>query len=90
MMQKCLSDQKLLIKMSRKRLLEEADKFDSIENAIPNASIYGALSEVSPLKKGKNSVYFDGSITDGISFMRVVGFSAEQQQKVAAYVKRKA
>ena len=38
------------------------------------------------MKKGKNANYFDGSLTDGTSTMRFVGFTTEQQNKLATYL----
>ena len=70
---------------SRKRLYQDIDSFESIQQPLPNASIHGSFTSLSSLKKGKNSHYFDGIITDGTSFLRIVGFSSEQQKKLSAF-----
>ena len=47
-------------------------------------SIHGSFTTLSPPKKGKNSHYFDGIMTVGTSFLRIVGLSSEQQKKLSA------
>ncbi len=71
---------------SRKRLFEEIESLDSIKNPIPNANLHAAVSQVSPMQKGKNTNYFDGSISDGTCTMRVIGFTAEQQKKLSFHM----
>ena len=51
----------------------EVTTFDGMTPA--NASVHGLLVSVSRIKKGRNSEYFDGSITDGDCKLRFVGFS---------------
>ena len=50
-----------------------------------NASLHATLTSLSPLKKGKHSVYFDGTLTDGTTEQRFVGFSSEQQKKLVSF-----
>lgn len=72
--------------MARKRLFEEIDSFAAIDKPLPNASIHAAITSLSPVKRGKNSFYFDGMLTDGTTNLRVVGFTAEQQKKLAPFL----
>lgn len=75
--------------MARKRLFEEVEKFDLLDRPLSNASLHAAITSLSPVKKGKNSVYFDGIMSDGSSYIRVVGFSADQQKKLASLLELK-
>ena len=71
----------------RKRLFEEIESFDSLEKPLPNASVHAAVTEISPVKKGKNANYFDGNMTDGTTNLRFVGFNTEQQKKLSSLFK---
>lgn len=68
----------------RKHPLEEVHSLESVDHPVDNASVHVAIDELSPVKKGKQSIYFNGCVTDCESRMRNVGFSAEQQQKLAS------
>ena len=74
---------------TRKRLYEEISNFKQIDKPVPNARIHAAVTSLSPVKKGKTSIYFDGTMTDGDSHFRVVGFSSEQQKKLASFMDSK-
>ena len=39
-----------------------------------NTKIHGSITSLSPIKKGRNSVFFDGTPADGASKIRVVDF----------------
>lgn len=43
------------------------DEFDSLEEvkATDNGTVQGIVANVSPMKKGQSSMYFDASLTDG-------------------------
>jgi hypothetical protein len=70
----------------RKRPIEEVNQFDEINQAVPNATIHAAaITSLSPVKEGKRSKYFDGTLTDGISHMRMIGFNTDQQRKLTTY-----
>lgn len=73
----------------RKRQLEEIEALDELDRPIPNANIHGAVTMLSPVKKGRNSLFFDGTIADGKSSVRLVGFSAEQQKKLTTLQQNK-
>lgn len=70
---------------ARKRLFHEVADFVSISTPLPDATLHAAVADVSPVKKGRSSIYFDGTLTDGTSKMRMVGFSCEQRKRLAAF-----
>ena len=52
---------------NRKRHLEEVEKFDEIADGIPNANVYGVLTSISPVKKGRTQTILKAcSLTDKI------------------------
>ena len=77
--------------MSRKRNrdFEGVDRLDNIEEPIPKASLHVAVTRLSPVKKGRNSKYFDGQLTDGDTEIRMVGFSPELEKKLSTYKQEK-
>ena len=68
--------------MSRKRQLHEVLDLDGLQEPIANASVKGLITSVSPIKKGKTSNYFNGTVADSTAKVRLVGFTASQQKKV--------
>ena len=72
--------------MSRKRQLHEVLDLDGLQEPIANASVEGLITSVSPIKKGKTSNYFDGTVADSTAKVRLVGFTASQQKKVNEYM----
>jgi hypothetical protein len=60
-------------------------KYTNIIEAIPNATVHAAIASLSPVKDGKRSKYFDGSLTDATTHIRMVGFSSDQQRKLTPY-----
>ena len=75
--------------MARKRQFHEIEDFDSVEQPIPSASLHGIVTSLSPLKKGVKSAYFDGTVSDGTSKLRVVGFSTKQQKLMEDFMVKK-
>ena len=75
----------LLITMARKRTHEAIEQIDNVDGPIANTSIHGAITSLSPVKKGRNSIFFDGTLADETSKIRVVGFDAQQQRKLNNY-----
>lgn len=59
--------------MSRKRTLSELDE------PCTSAELYGAITAISPIKKGRNSDFFDATLADTTSKVRLVGFTPQQQ-----------
>lgn len=52
---------------NRKCHLEEVEKFDEIADGIPNANVYGVLTSISPVKKGRTQTILKAcSLTDKI------------------------
>ncbi len=66
---------------SRKRLFDEFEDLESATKQTKSAKVHGLLTSLSPKKDGK---YFVGSIADGTTSMRLVGFNAMQQRELAA------
>ena len=75
----------LLITMARKRTHEAIEQIDNVDGPIANTSIHGAITSLSPVKKGRNSIFFDDTLADETSKIRVVGFDAQQQRKLNNY-----
>jgi hypothetical protein len=72
--------------MTKRQLeLEELHHFDEINKPVANATVHGAITSLSPLKKGRNSSYFDGAIADDTTKLRLVGFSSNQQRKLSNF-----
>ena len=42
-------------------------------------NIHGAITAVSPIKRGRKSNFFDATLADSSGTMRVVGFNMQQQ-----------
>ena len=74
--------------MARKRQFHEIEDFDSVEQPIPSASLHGVVTSLSPLK-GAKSAYFDGTVSDGTSKLRLVGFSTKQQKLMEDFMAKK-
>ena len=68
---------------------EEASNLEKLNKPIPNANIHAAVTMLSPVKKGKDSLFFDGTISYGTSKMRIVGFSPEHQKKLLSFQEKK-
>ncbi len=75
--------------MARKRQFDEVDKFDSVDKPMSSASVHGVLTSLSPVKKGQKSVYFDGTVSDGNSKTRLVGFSLKQYKMMGDFRSKK-
>ena len=70
---------------SRKRPAPEVDHLDNVSQPIPSANLHGVVKNLSPVKKGRNSIYFDGVLTDGTSTLRLVGFRTDQQKRLSTF-----
>ena len=55
-----------------------------MDGPIANTSIiiHGAITSLSPVKKGGNFIFFDGTLADETSKIQAVGFVAQQQRKL--------
>ncbi len=58
--------------MAKKRSHEEIENMSS-------TSIHGAVVTLSPVKKGRKAMFFDGLLADETSQNRLVGFQGMQQ-----------
>ena len=73
----------LLFKMRRKCSsshagLQEPNQLDDIDEPILNASVHGAITSLSPIKKSHNANFFDGTIADESCKLWFVGFNSDQ------------
>lgn len=75
--------------MVRKKLFEEIDKLDNLNNLISSATFHRVMSSVSPLKRGRTWNYFNGMITDGTKSVWVVRFNYSQQKTVKQFMDSK-
>ena len=64
----------------------ELEEVDSLEEPVSTASLHAVVSSLSPVKKGRNSDYFEGTVTDGKSTVRLVGFKRSQQSKIQRFM----
>lgn len=75
--------------MARKRVYEDVEKFDEVDAGIASASVHGVLLSLSPVKKGKKHNYFEGTVSDGSSKLRFVGFDSAQQKVMCDLLPKK-
>ena len=75
--------------MAKKRTYKEIDQIDDVDSPATNTTIHGAITALSPVKEGRNSLFFDGRLADNTSTMRIVGFAAAQQKKLEEYQQKK-
>lgn len=63
------------------------EEFSSLKDAAvaDNANVHGILANVSPMKKGKSSQFFDAKIIDDKAQVRVVGFSTALRKRMANF-----
>ena len=59
---------------------KDVDDFERVDEPILTANVHGVINSLSPIKPGRKSKYFDGTVTDGKSKLRVVGYSQGQQE----------
>ena len=67
---------------SRKRPITEVVSFDKISDAAPSAKVYRTVTSVSQMKRGKKQNYFEGSLSDGTTKIRLVGFIPKVQRQL--------
>ena len=80
--------------MARKRPVEEIESFeveslDAVDKPVSSANIHGMITSLSPVKKGRMRNYFDGTVSDGTSKLRMVGFNVKQQMAMNDFLERK-
>ena len=69
---------------SRKRA-REVTNFDEVTEPMESATIHGVITSLSPIKKGRKSVFFDGHASDEKSSKRIVAFSPSQHSEMEKY-----
>ena len=74
--------------MARKRQLEEIDDLESVSQLALSACIDGVVTG-SIVKKGKKNSYFDGSVSDGKTKLRIVGFRGGQHKAIKDFLTKK-
>ena len=62
--------------MARKR---DITQLKDIDEPCTSINIHGAVTNISPVKKGRKSLFFDGTLADTTSKVRLIGFSPQQQ-----------
>ena len=58
---------------------------ENIDNPNSSANVHGAVVSISPVKKGRKCLFFDGEFADDTSKIRLVGFDASQQRKLSEF-----
>ena len=53
----------------------EVNDVESLKEPLSTASIHGGISGLSPIKRGRRSNYFEGTVSDGKAKVRLVEFS---------------
>ena len=74
--------------MAEKRKREPEEIFSDISSVTQpssNAKIQGAITDLSPMKKGKMCEYFDGKLADETGNIRIHGFDSSVRQKLYGF-----
>ena len=58
----------------------ELPSLESVSEPVLSTCIDGAVTGLSIVKKGKKNSYFDGSVSDGKTKLRIVGFRGGQHK----------
>ena len=76
--------------MARKRHCLEINNLESVSRPVLSACIDGiVVTGLSILKKGRNSSFFNGSISDGTTKLRIVGFRGGQHKLMTEFLTKK-
>ena len=60
-----------------------------MNHASPSAKIHGRITGLSPMKKAKTCIYFDGEIADESGTMHVYGFDSGVRKKLSEHYEQK-
>ena len=71
-----------MAEQTRKRKFSEIEQLDNVDQPLPNSCVHGAITSISPVKRGRGAPYFDGMLADDTSKIRFVGFESFQQKKL--------
>lgn len=63
---------------TKKRRIEDLD-------VSSKASVQGIVTKLSPMKQGKKTRYYEGSLSDGKKHIRIIGFSEMQQKELTKF-----
>ena len=74
--------------MAKKRSHDEIENIDDVNGPMSSTSIHSAVVTLSPVKKGRKAMFFDGMLADDTSQIRLVGFQGMQQRKLNDYYQR--
>ena len=70
----------------RKLMQEFTDIASACSGGASNsASVHGVLARLSPMKKGKKSKYYEGSLSDGNKDIRIFGYNEMQHKKLIKF-----
>ena len=80
--------------MARKQSIEETESLemeslDAVDKPVSSANIHGIVTSLSPIKKGRTRNYFDGTVSDSTSKLRMVGFNVKQRTAINDFLERK-
>lgn len=64
----------------QKKTCSKFSSLEDIKSPMTNTTIHGAVTAISPIKKGRKSIFFEGMLTDNTSTIRVVRFNVIQQK----------
>ena len=75
--------------MARKRPHNEIDDLDKVDNPMESATIHGVVTTLSPIKKGRTTNFFDGTLADSSGKMRIVGFNTDHQKIMREFMDKR-
>ena len=75
--------------MAQKRLHYEIEHIEKVENPIESATIHGVVTTLSPIKKGRTTTFFDGTLADTSGRIRIVGFNADHQKFMKDFMNKR-
>ena len=75
--------------MAQERSHYEIDHLDKLENPSTSATIQGIITSLSPIKKGRTTNFFDGTLSDNTSKVRMVGFNASHQKMMKEFMDKR-
>ena len=52
------------VRMAKKRSHKERENMDDVDGPMSSTSIHGAVVTLSPVKKGRKDMFFDGLLAD--------------------------
>ena len=57
----------------------DISQLTEIDEPCTSLNVHGAVTSISPIKKGRKALFFDATLADTTSKVRPVGFSPQQQ-----------